>query len=359
MANAPCTIYPSLTSKNTLLLKTVALLKGHNDAIHDLSWSPNSQYIATASADRSAVVWDVAAMTSPSLAAEPVSDSAKPPAPSITNDEASTSRPVSLSKAAVVTFNRVVRAVAWSGDGSTLAVAGGDETVTLWDPRNMAVAATLTGHTSVITAISWSPSSQQLASASRDNTVRVWDVDREAGTSSLAATLRGNAEPVNAVDFHPDGLHLASGGSDSKARVWSIAAEAPRTDLSPLGRVRFAVTGVAWSPDGRLLAVIDSIGGMMLWDAQGKTVLHSLEGGNELIHAYTTRPAFSPDGLLLAVPRGEKVAVLGLGEGAWSAAGELEGHAGRVSAVAFSPDGRLLATVSEDGTGRVWGAGRG
>lgn len=224
--------------------------------------------------------------------------------------------------------------------------------VTLCDPHTMAVAATLKGHTGGINALSWSPNSRQLASASTDNTVRVWDVGAAASAPRVAATtLRGNACSVNAVAFHPDGLHLATGGEDCKARVWSVAAEAPRTDLDQ----SYNVHDVAWSPDGRLLAVIDPFGSTQLWDAQGKTVTHRLKGGRDVLHSQ--RLAFSPDGRLLAVPQGERVVVLGARDGGWSTAVELEGHAGKVRAAAFSPDGRLLATVSEDGTGRVWGVG--
>ena len=104
------------------------------------------------------------------------------------------------------------------------------------------------------------------------------------------------------------------------------------------------------------LAVLNCFNSLQLWDVKKRALIHTLEGINKA-RCSPTKLAFSPDGHLLAVPRGEGVLMVDVA--GWKRAAQLQGHTGRVTAVAFSPDGALVATASEDGTARVWGAGAG
>ena len=321
---------PPLTSQSQL--KSLAVLKGHDGVVNDLSWSPDGKHIATASKDEAVFVWDVAGLTRPSD-------------PDITKGSDAPLQSNTIASSAVIRTNHQVRAVAWSGDGSLLAIAGGyDGSVMLWSPRTRSVVATLNGHKGSVTCLSWSPDSKQLASSSKDNQCKVWDVAQRA----VAATLRGNAEGVNAVAFCPDGLHIATGGDDRKTRVWSIVTEELCANMRADS---YSINGVAWSPAGGQLAALDCVSSVLLWDVRDKTLLHTLKGDN--IRIAPTKLSFSPDGRLLAVPRGERVRLLDVAR--WSEVAELHGHAGQVTAAAFSPDGSLVATASEDGTARVWG----
>ena len=245
-----------------------------------------------------------------------------------------------------------------------LAIAGSDPSVTLWDPRANTIAATLSGHTGAVTSIAWSPDDRLLATASTDRAVLLWDVALRAPS----ATMPGGAT-VRAVAFHPEGRLLASGGDDGVPRVWGTDG-ALRAELRAAGPpAREEITGLAWSPDGRLLAALCSNYELRVWDVDAGVVRCGLSAprlfGGGYVHRRLagTRPAFSPSGLLLAVPYGREVWVLSMAAGPGYAGGgsvvqldSADCHTAEVTAAEFSPDGVLLATASEDGTARVWGA---
>ncbi len=111
-----------------------------------------------------------------------------------------------------------VNSVAYSPDGETLASAGWDNTVILWDldsrqPRGEP----LTGHRDKVISVAFSPDGRTLASASDDSTVILWDV---ASRQPLAAPLRGHTTAVLSVAFSPVGQTLASSGVDGSDSLW-------------------------------------------------------------------------------------------------------------------------------------------
>ena len=167
--------------------------------------------------------------------------------------------------------------------------------------------------------------------------------------SRLARTLTSNLVAFRGVAFSPDGRLLAAASdqtsSEPPARLWDPATgECLRT----LAGHTDTVWGVAFSLDGRLLATAGGDKTVWLWDPATGKPQRTLTG-----HIGPVRGvAFGPDGRLLATA-GDDTARL------WDpATGKqrrvLTGHTGWVFGVAFSLDGRLLATVSGDETARLW-----
>ena len=164
------------------------------------------------------------------------------------------------------------------------------------------------------------------------------------GTSAAVAQLRGHGGPVRALAISPDGATAISGSFDSTAIRWSLTANAAAQVL------RFhadAVNAVALLGDGRA-ATAGADGRIAIWTAGNTRPDTVLEGHTAPIAAL----AVSPDGATLASVSWDQTVRL------WPLAGGtprvLEGHTQNVNGVAFAPDGRTLVSVSYDQSVRLW-----
>ena len=150
---------------------------------------------------------------------------------------------------------------------------------------------------------------------------------------------------VSCVAASLDGRMVASAGEDGAIRLWGLKGEAPRV----LPRAGTVPRAIAFSREG-LLASVGDDGRLRLWSAADGT----LRATSREHHAGVARTvAFSPDGQLAATGGDDRLVRL------WNLQGEpaappFQGHAGAVHELAFSPDGSTLASASQDGTVRLW-----
>jgi WD40 repeat protein/serine/threonine protein kinase len=251
-------------------------------------------------------------------------------------------RELELDRAAKPT--RPVTCVAFSPDGRTLASAGWDGTVQLWDVAARRVRASLLGHSSFINSLSFSPDGKTLASASSDTTVRFLDT---ATGQPVDTPLRGLRTSLNAVSFSPDGKTLATGGEDGTIRIWDAAT---KDALALLRGHAGPVTAVAFASGGQSLFSGSRDGTIKVWNVAPGRGPHILPRNKGVVSAV----AFSPDGKTLAVADTNDQAVKLWDLASRKLVHQLTGFP--FFRVTYAPDGRTLASTSftPDATLRLW-----
>ena len=243
----------------------------------------------------------------------------------------------------------VVYSVAFNDDGSVLASAGADQAIRLWDLSTPDSNRELTGHKGAVLSVAFNRDSSLLASGSADNTVQLWNLAAREPTNRV---IGRHNDKVCRVVFNNVGSLLASAGADRTVQVRRIPnGGLQQTFNSYSGRI----TGIAFSPDDELLASAD-------WVEDSLTIWNLTDGNADTIDGvscscgqaeWVLDVAFSPAGVLAST---------GACDGSirrWESSTrrmmpQLIGHKGPVSSLAFSSDGKLASGGGRDHAVHIW-----
>jgi eukaryotic-like serine/threonine-protein kinase len=291
-------------------------LRGHAGGVFCVGFSPDGQRLVTGSGDKSIKVWDVSGNQLLSWPAHA----------------------------------QRVSGVRFSPDGQKIASCSFDGTVKIWDAKSGQEIHALRGHTLPVLGVAFTPDGRQLLSCSgrlpeangtfetqQRGEVKVWDV--ASGKDSF--TFRKHDDGVFGLAIHPDGKRVASAGGDG-IKLWEIATGKESGTIRKRGAANFF--HVAFSPDGKELASTSIMENeVRLWNATTGREIATLHG-----HSFRcANVAYRPDGQSLASASLDGTVRV------WDVrsitlASALSGYSEQVVFVAFHPAGRLLAAGCAD-----------
>ena len=226
--------------------------------------------------------------------------------------------------------------------------------IDLWTLPDLESSQQISAHNKWVMCLAFNSDGSLLASGSKDKVIYVWSLPDGSGFTRIPYASSLSADDyklrVKGLAFTPDSSSLIAAFSD-EIKVWSLPnGELINTITEEVERVEV----MAVSPDGNLLCA-NAYESILLWSLPDGKFYKSLGRPDD---NFVTAVAFSPDGSMLATgDTGNSVRLWSLPE--CEPIGILEGHTSTVQCLAFSPDSTLLASGSNDATIRLWSLAEG
>ncbi|MFN6531406.1 serine/threonine-protein kinase [Nostoc sp. ChiSLP03a] len=350
-------ISPSLLTKPKLQLpvpvvldrqnwQCVQTLKGHSSMVHAIAISPDGQFIASGSNDKTIKLWQMGTgklvrqlgrwSSNHSSMVHSVAFSPIPISSNLSYQSESGK------SARVADLNRGI-----------LASGSWDNTIKLWDVNTGKEIRTLTGHANWVNSVAFSPNGKFLASGSADCTIKLWQVQ----TGIEIQTLTGHSDPVSSIAYSPitsttnsqERQLVASGSNDYTIKLWQIYTG---RNIYTLTGHSFFVNCIAFSKNGEIIASGSGDNTIKLWHVNTGKEIRTLIGHSDSVWSV----GFSQDGQFLASGSWDNTIKL------WhihsgKEISTLTGHSNYVRCVAFCPDGQTLVSGSDDDTIKIWRRG--
>jgi WD40 repeat protein len=245
-------------------------LKGHENWITAVAWSPTGPLVASAGLDKKIILWQL-----PTKKPTRVIEGAAPAAPG---------QPAVTDK-----HTDWIRALTFSADGKFLISAGDDKSILVWDVDTGKFVRRLEGSTEWVMCLATSPDGKQIAASGFDRTIRIWDLS----TGTKVKDIPANQQIVIALAWSPDGRMIVSGGQDKKIRFWDVASAAETRVIEGHTDQIFAV---AIHPNGQWIASCSADKSVRIWNVADGKELKNLAGHTNWVYSL----AFTSDGSTLA-----------------------------------------------------------
>ena len=274
-----------------------------------------------------------------------------------------------------------VNSLSWSPDGKWIATGASDASARVWDAQTGRLEIELSGHTGVLTTVDWAPDSRRLVTTAVDGTAKIWEIGATGARELLTMAVQGTRTSTFGA-FSPDGNRVITGDiAITAVKIWDVGLSGG-AEVQNLSTDYLAPVDVTFLPDGNVVAPIDG-GSVAVWDVGSGEKIRTIGPGSGPREP-VVRIAVNADGTRIVTKRnfsdrvdvwdartGEELyefrrsdevstfewgpddrLVVGSYDGAtvvFDAEGALlatvrEQGAYGVEAVAFSGDGRLIAT---------------
>ncbi len=333
--------------------KVLHVLRGHTDRVTTVAVSPDSRLAATGSWDNTIRLWD---MSSGSLLETLTGHSGRIVQIAFTPDGRGLASyaedgrfqfwtiPAGIPTRSLDDFAPPGNAI-YTPDGKTVLTGAQDGWLRWWDAEKGTLLAERLADTAGISALQLSPDGTLIATGGTDGPVRLW----QAASGQLITEFTELKVWVNNLAFSPDGHWLAAGGAEGNIRVWDMTSgQLDRT----INTGTSVILRLAFSPDSRQLAGGALDGSVSLWQVGSPAAPRILRENGPFVSGL----AFSPDGYTLASGGDEPtVSLWRLGNGGLTVSAENQQPEG-LAAVAFTPDGQVLAASFWDHSLRFYSA---
>ncbi len=248
-----------------------------------------------------------------------------------------------------------------SADGNYVVTGNFDSTVKLWDLRKNLLLKEFKGHNGTVWDVAISDDNKKIASGGNDGIVNIWDVE----TGNLLHKLTGHKRIVWSVKFSPDGATVASSSFDFTFKLWNVADGKLLWDNK---EHKETVVDLAFSHDGKMLASTSDDKTIKVWNVAERKLI-----GEMKVAEHVQAVAFSPDDKRLMTGGRDKPMIgeflqnffgdskfnPGVSARLWdietgSLLQTFTKHGNDVMDVAYSHDGKRVATASADKTAEIW-----